>query len=100
VLKQVLAAHTKVLTVEEGAVVNGFGAFLVREMAGMEEAQGVRLETLGIPDCFMEHGGRAELLREIDLDARGIGERVRKLMGPQAAGEAAMGGPVRDRETA
>ena len=100
VLKQVLAAHTQVLTVEEGAVVNGFGAFLVREMAGMEEAQGVRLETLGIPDHFMEHGARAELLREIDLDARGIGERVRKLMGLRAADQAAIGGPVRDRETA
>jgi 1-deoxy-D-xylulose-5-phosphate synthase len=100
VLQQVLASHTFVLTVEEGAVVNGFGAFLAREMAGMAESRGVRVEIMGIPDHFVEHGGRAELLREIDLDARGIRERVRRLLGPRAAGQITPVGSVRDRETA
>ena len=100
VLKQILADHDHVLTVEEGAVVNGFGAFLIREMAKMEEARGVRVEALGIPDHFVEHGGRAQLLREIDLDARGIGERARRLVGLRAAGQAIIPGSARDRETA
>jgi 1-deoxy-D-xylulose-5-phosphate synthase len=89
VLKQILSAHSRLLTVEEGAVVNGFGAFMAREMAGMEEARDVRVEIMGIPDHFVEHGGRGELLREIDLDARGIRERVRRLVGPRATGQAA-----------
>lgn len=102
VLKQVLAGHDRVLTVEEGAVANGFGAFLVREMAGMEEARGVRVETLGIPDHFVTHGSRAELLREVDLDARGIEERVRRLVGPRATGKVQAAGQSsrRNRETA
>jgi 1-deoxy-D-xylulose-5-phosphate synthase len=99
-LKQVLATHNTILTVEEGAVVNGFGAFLAREMTGMEEARGVRLESLGIPDQFVAHGGRAELLREIDLDSRGIGERVRRLLGPRAAVRPPAQAPGRTRETA
>jgi deoxyxylulose-5-phosphate synthase len=49
----------------------------------------VRVEIMGIPDHFVEHGGRGELLREIDLDARGIRERVRRLVGPRATGQAA-----------
>jgi 1-deoxy-D-xylulose-5-phosphate synthase len=100
VLKQVLSAHGRILTVEEGAVVNGFGAFMAREMAGMEEARGVRVEIMGIPDHFVEHGGRGELLREIDLDARGIGERVRRLVGPRAAGQSAALGASRSLGTA
>jgi len=79
-LKRLLASHTRVLIVEEGAVVNGFGAFLAREMDGMEEARGVTVESMGIPDSFVAHGSRAELLREIDLDARGIGERARAMV--------------------
>ena len=80
VLREILATHPRVLTVEEGAVVNGFGAFLVREVRELPEAEGVRIWTMGIPDEFIAHGGRAELLREIDLDVQGIGDRVRAMM--------------------
>jgi 1-deoxy-D-xylulose-5-phosphate synthase len=80
VLKTVLETHDKILTVEEGAVVNGFGAFLARELRGIPEAEGVRMGILGIPDRFVDHGSRAELLREMDLDAQGICERVRGMV--------------------
>jgi 1-deoxy-D-xylulose-5-phosphate synthase len=81
VLREVMAAHNCVLIVEEGAVVNGFGAFLARELEGMEGADGIRLECMGIPDRFMAHGSRAELLREIELDAEGIRDRVLRMVG-------------------
>ena len=61
-------------------MVNGFGAFLAREIREMPEGQGVRMRTLGIPDEFIAHGGRAALLREIDLDAQGIEEWVREMV--------------------
>ena len=80
VLKRLLASHRRLLIAEEGAAVNGFGAFLTREMDGMAEAQNVRLESIGIPDSFVGHGTRAELLREIGLDARGIGEKARAMV--------------------
>ena len=39
----------------------------------------VRVDALGIPDRFVEHGTREELLAEIGLDADGIAARVRAL---------------------
>jgi 1-deoxy-D-xylulose-5-phosphate synthase len=84
VLSQILRDHTRILTVEEGAVVNGFGAYLAGALEGREEAQGVRVRTLGIPDHFVAHGGRAELLREIDLDAQGIAENMKTMLDAQA----------------
>ncbi len=80
-LDHILKSHSGILTVEEGAVVNGFGAFLAREMEGLPGGRGVTLRSLGIPDRFVAHGGRGELLREIDLDAQGIAARVREMAG-------------------
>ncbi len=80
VLRGLLATHSRLLTVEEGAVVNGFGAFLARELSEIPEAAGVQIRTHGIPDEFVVHGARAELLREIELDARGIEGRVRSMV--------------------
>jgi len=80
VLRTVLAGHEAILTVEEGAAVNGFGAFLAREIGDLPEGEGVRMRILGIPDRFVAHGSRAGLLREIDLDAQGIAEWVRGMV--------------------
>ncbi len=79
VLSKVLQDHNKILTVEESAVVNGFGAFLSRAVEQHPLGRGVSVRALGIPDKWVEHGGRAELLREIDLDAQGIAKQVREL---------------------
>ena len=79
-MKEILTTHDRVLTVEEGSVVNGFGAYLVREVAEMEEGQGVRFSTMGLPDEYVHHGAREVLLREIDLDAQGIEAQVRKMV--------------------
>jgi 1-deoxy-D-xylulose-5-phosphate synthase len=80
-LREILTEHDRIITVEEGAVVNGFGAFLARELEEIPEAEGVRLRSMGIPDRFVAHGSREVLLREIDLDAQGITDRVRLLLG-------------------
>ncbi|MEX2531441.1 MAG: 1-deoxy-D-xylulose-5-phosphate synthase [Gemmatimonadota bacterium] len=80
VLGEVLAEHRSVLTVEEGAVVNGFGAFISREI---QDDPGLPTplvtETHGIPDRFLDHGPRAVLLRELGLDADGIRERALRM---------------------
>jgi 1-deoxy-D-xylulose-5-phosphate synthase len=78
VLEQVVKTHSAILTVEEGAVVNGFGAYMAREVDSMNGS--VRVATLGIPDRFIEHGDRASLLAEIGLDAEGIANAARPLV--------------------
>jgi 1-deoxy-D-xylulose-5-phosphate synthase len=72
IFEDVVGRHDAVLTVEEGTVTNGFGAFLAREIDGFVEARGVRVQALGIPDAFVDHGPRATLLEELGLDVEGI----------------------------
>jgi 1-deoxy-D-xylulose-5-phosphate synthase len=86
-LGRVLAEHRVVLTVEEGAVANGFGAFMGREIA---DDPGLPTPTCfgthGIPDRFIDHGPRKVLLAELGLDPQGIQARVRALLGSARMG--------------
>ncbi len=73
-----------VVTVEEGTLEGGFGS------AVLEAANAARLDTrnivrLGLPDRFVEHGERAELLAELGLDVAGLCATVRKALGREAA---------------
>jgi 1-deoxy-D-xylulose-5-phosphate synthase len=68
-----------VVTVEEGTLEGGFGS------AVLEAANGAGLETrnivrLGLPDRFVEHGERGELLAEVGLDEEGICAAVRRAL--------------------
>jgi 1-deoxy-D-xylulose-5-phosphate synthase len=69
--------HRLLVTVEDGAVVNGFGAAVaaVLQMTAPE----VRVVTLGVPDRTYEHAPRARQLAEVGLTGAGIAARVRAL---------------------
>lgn len=77
--QEVLNTHSVVLTLEEGAVANGFGAYMAREADAFPDRGEIRMAAMGIPDAFIEHGSRGELLRQIGLDSEGIADRVREL---------------------
>lgn len=66
-----------VVTVEEGTVEGGFGSAVLEaaNAAGLDTRNVVRC---GIPDRFIEHGDRHELLADLGLDAGGLAEVVRK----------------------
>jgi 1-deoxy-D-xylulose-5-phosphate synthase len=65
-----------VVTVEEGTLEGGFGSALLEaaNAAGLNTQNIVRL---GIPDRFIEHAERGELLAELGLDVNGICKAVR-----------------------
>jgi 1-deoxy-D-xylulose-5-phosphate synthase len=67
-----------VVTVEEGALVGGFGS-AVLELASDAGLDTSRIRRLGMPDRFVEHGERGELLRDLGLDAAGIIRVCRQL---------------------
>jgi 1-deoxy-D-xylulose-5-phosphate synthase len=79
VFEDVVGSHAAVLTAEEGALTNGFGAFMAREIDAFAPGRAVRVDSIGIPDRFIEHGSREELLAEIGLDTAGIVGRVRAI---------------------
>jgi 1-deoxy-D-xylulose-5-phosphate synthase len=69
-----------VVTVEEGTLEGGFGSALLEaaNAAGLDTRHVVRL---GLPDRFIEHGERGELLGELGLDPGGICRTVREVLG-------------------
>jgi 1-deoxy-D-xylulose-5-phosphate synthase len=74
-LQTVAADHRFLVTVEDGTVVNGFGAHVsavVHEMA-----PDVRVKVMGAPDRTYEHAPRASQLASAGLTAEGIAENVR-----------------------
>ena len=59
------------VTVEEGVLAGGFGS-AVLEAAATEHLDTRLLYRIGIPDMYIEHGERKELLANLGLDVRGI----------------------------
>jgi 1-deoxy-D-xylulose-5-phosphate synthase len=60
-----------VITIEENALIGGFGS-AVLEVAARLGLNTERFRVLAIPDHFVEHGERDELLAEMLLDAAGL----------------------------
>ncbi len=60
-----------VITVEEAALMGGFGS-AVLELANQEQLDTRYVKRLGIPDQFVEHGDREELLADLGLNDEGI----------------------------
>ncbi len=81
-LNAILASHTHVLTVEEGTVVNGFGAFISAVIH--RQAPTVRTEVHGVPDRIIYSAPRKKQLSSLGLDPAGIADRVRALHDSEA----------------
>ena len=74
----VLQNYDKIVTVEDGTVVGGFGSAVAEFMA----LHGYKndLKILGIPDRIVEHGEQHELHRECGFDADGIERTVVEML--------------------
>ena len=70
------------------ALQTGFGSAVLEAVndAGAHAGHAGPLKRLGIPDRFVEHGERGELLADLGLDAAGIAAACRQLAGREAAG--------------
>jgi 1-deoxy-D-xylulose-5-phosphate synthase len=69
-----------VVTVEEGTLEGGFGSAVLEAAnnAGLNTSHVLRL---GLPDRFIEHGERGELLADLGLDVSGLCATVRRALG-------------------
>lgn len=86
-LHEIFQRFDRVLTVEDGCVMGGFGSAVLEFMA--EHGYMARVKRLGIPDAVIEHGEQLELQRECGFDAVGIASAVRELLfaGQRFAGQ-------------
>ena len=76
-LNAILAHHKRVLVVEEGTVINGFGAFMSTVIERLDPA--VRVAVHGVPDRLIDQAPRQRQLEMTGLDAAGIARRIRAL---------------------
>jgi 1-deoxy-D-xylulose-5-phosphate synthase len=76
-IQQIVKNSPFVITIEEAALQTGFGSAVLEAAneAGLPTQHIVRL---GIPDRFVEHGERAELLADLGLDSAGIARSCRE----------------------
>jgi 1-deoxy-D-xylulose-5-phosphate synthase len=80
-LARLLADHRLVVTVEEGTLHGGFGSAVLELAARLDASHAgagghARVWTMGVPDRFVEHGSRPELLQDLGLTAAGIRDAV------------------------
>ncbi len=78
-LHEVFSNYNKVITVEDGTVVGGFGSAILEFMN--EHGYKADVKILGIPDRLVEHGTPKQLYDEIGIDANAIAAMLRKMVG-------------------
>jgi len=77
-LHQIFSRFDKVLTVEDGCLMGGFGSAVLEFMAN--HGYMARVKRLGIPDAVVEHGEQMQLHAECGFDPQGIASAVRELI--------------------
>jgi 1-deoxy-D-xylulose-5-phosphate synthase len=80
VLKEIASSHRVLVTVEENAIEGGFGSAILENIITLDNPP--RVIRLGLPDRFLEHGPRQMLLNNLDLNARGIADAVKRALTP------------------
>ncbi|RMH73793.1 MAG: 1-deoxy-D-xylulose-5-phosphate synthase [Gemmatimonadetes bacterium] len=74
-LDRILTHHQVIVTLEEGSLIGGFGSAVAQHMTDLQIQTAV-LYQLGLPDRYIEHGTRQELLHDLGLSPEKIAEFV------------------------
>jgi len=77
-LDTVFTQYDKIITLEDGCLMGGFGSAVLEYMADKGIVKVIK--RMGIPDEVVEHGEQIELHRQCGFDPQGIVETVRQLI--------------------
>lgn len=77
-LKELSISHKYFVTVEDNAVIGGAGS-AVNEFV-LKEKLSVFVKNLGLPDKFLDHGSREEVLADAELDEEGMLKSVNEFL--------------------
>lgn len=89
-LKQVLGSVQAAVTIEEGVLAGGFGS-AVLELLADAGMTGLRVQRLGLPDAFVEHGDPEHFRAKFGLTVNGIYRAARRALGLRSVGTALKG---------
>ena len=74
-LHEIFTNFKKVITVEDGCLMGGFGSAVLEWM--VDQGYQAQVKRLGIPDEVIEHGEQLELHRDCGFDPEGIANAVK-----------------------
>ena len=77
-LDSIKSKFSKVITLEEGTATGGFGDGVASWL--LENGFSGTLKRLGLPDTFVEHGSRDQILTMLGLDANGIAKTIQEMV--------------------
>ena len=77
-LHEIFSSYKKVVTVEDGCIMGGFGSAVLEFM--VDHGYTSKVTRLGIPDRYIEHGTQKELWAECKYDKDAIIDAVRTLV--------------------
>jgi 1-deoxy-D-xylulose-5-phosphate synthase len=77
-LHHIFSRFSRIITVEDGAVMGGMGSAVLEFMA--DHGYSATVKRLGVPDLFIEQGTVAELHHACGFDTTGIVECTRKML--------------------
>ncbi len=83
-LADIAARFPKLVTIEEGSLIGGFGSG-VNDWLRVNGHRQSHLLSLGLPDEFVEHGTRDELFELINLHPTGIADSIAEFFGVKPA---------------
>jgi 1-deoxy-D-xylulose-5-phosphate synthase len=78
-LHEVFAKFNKIITVEDGTVIGGFGSAILEFM--QQHNYSAQVKIMGIPDRLVEHGTPKQLYAECAYDANAIKEAILEMVG-------------------
>ena len=67
-LNDISKNYSFIITIEEGSLIGGFGSMIDTYFSNLS----IRVRCIGIPDNYIDHGSRSELLDEIGLNSNHI----------------------------
>ncbi|MFK7857628.1 MAG: 1-deoxy-D-xylulose-5-phosphate synthase [Granulosicoccus sp.] len=80
-IDNIAATHDLIITLEENAVPGGAGAGIAEHLLASGSTTALRI--IGLPDEFVDHGSREELLQYCRLDEEGLRAQINELIDAQ-----------------
>lgn len=76
-LHEMLKKHDKIVTIEDNVVSGGFGSRINKFI--LDNNYNVKIENIGIPDKYVEHGDVEKLFETIGMSSEQIATRIKKI---------------------
>lgn len=76
-LHELIKIHSKVITIEDNVISGGFGSRINKFI--IDNNYNVKVENIGIPDKYVEHGNVDELFEAIGMSDEQISNRIKNL---------------------